>query len=196
MSRTATQLTAAARLLENLARKRDDVYDHYTTERRERSTGLPASTVGDGTPRGTSSDTSIVEAAIIQLDHLDHTWHDIQAGEHLLLVTIADLSVCYDELLGMRLGRVPTNDDDFDQCTRTVPNANNEPVRCPNHASKHTHPLTGAVTDDTCDQCWSAACPICRRRPAETRRKVVVNGIEQPGCEACARRQARHGTAA
>lgn len=198
MSRTATQLTAVGRLIENMARRHDEAEDHYLTERAKiLRSAYPTSTVGDGTPRGTSSDTSIVESRIIELDQLDKHWHDIEAGNHLILVTAADQLQSYNMIFGMRAASNPGQAEaELDQCVGTIPNANNEPIRCPNIASRHTNATTGDEIDNLCDDHWMAACPICRKRPAETRRKVVIDGREVPGCEACARRQARHGDAA
>jgi hypothetical protein len=61
------------------------------------------------------------------------------------------------------------------------------PTACTNFASPHTNPHTGLVIDDLCDACWYVLCPRCYLRPMAEYR---------PTCDACRKRDERHGEAA
>jgi hypothetical protein len=61
------------------------------------------------------------------------------------------------------------------------------PTACTNFASPHTNPHTGLVVDDLCDSCWWKLCPRCYLRPTAEYR---------PTCDACRKRDERHGEAA
>lgn len=56
------------------------------------------------------------------------------------------------------------------------------PSACGKFASPHSHPDTGMVVDEFCDECWSNLCMTCCTRPRDEYRAT---------CDACRKRAER-----
>lgn len=176
--RMAQKLVASGRFIENLGFKRPQIVEHYFREINTYD-GHASITMGDGGSRSANTDSS-VERAVHAREQIDLELADIQAGERLLLITIADLTVSYDRFLGIRL---PEIDDErkFDKCSGTITEG------CTEHAGDHHDPETQSLIDNLCSGCFAKACQVCYIRKAEDRR---VDG--RRACGACYRRDLRN----
>lgn len=58
------------------------------------------------------------------------------------------------------------------------------PTACGKFASPHSHPDTGMVVDEYCDECWANLCMTCCMRPRSEHRAQ---------CDACRKRAQRRG---
>lgn len=143
------------------------------------SDGWASATMGDGTPRG-ASELTLVERIADRRYRLDMLRDEIHCTIEAIEQLHESLVVMARSATGIRIERIEGR-----RCSGAI-----DPT-CTNWAAEQHHPITGEQIDTLCVACWQQACPICKYRPADTRRPVDLDGRKVPGCEACRRKQTR-----
>lgn len=171
----------------HIAHRVTETLDHIAREL-SISDGWPTSTLGDGGSRTTAApDARIIAAAERRCDLIgarEQIRDDLAAFQALF----GDFSRMLDSILRVRVARPePITPINAQRCAGTV----HPEHACPNWASTHTNPLTGAINHEHCDHCWQHICWWCTRRATEGR---YIDNIA--ACEACYRRALRAGRAA
>lgn len=177
--RTDPRIFALGRMLENAA----DLYPDFITHlNRQIATYDGWAQRGDTVTVTTSGHNSVTEVQAEARNRYRLIVDDVDAGIRLIGVTINDVIESMQKAMrGHTL--YPTDQPQPEpRCNGTV-----DPT-CTNIPSTHHHPATDMTVEGMCDDCWLAACPICKTRAAETKRGGR--------CEACYRRELRKANAA
>lgn len=176
---TRPNLYATARLIEdyaNLIARADQIL----TDEWLALDWHPASTLGDGTPHGTSEHTP-VERAVLTAATIEADRAQLEDDARAITILVHD-AITYARTITARGGPPPKVE---------VPRCNGKIDPTCTNAAAELRDQHGSRLEGLCEQCALLACRGCYQRETMPGRTIEKDGRRIPSCEACARKEWR-----